>query len=158
ARMASWSETARFAARGLGALVLGLVAAAAGAVDTSTPEATVRSLHEGLVAVAAEHRGADLETRYRALEPLITATHDLPYIAEFAIRRQWRDLSEDERQRFVAAFTRLSVMTYASRFGGVGETSFTIEGSSETGSGRAEIRAAIARADGSAVPLEYLLE
>ena len=57
--------------------------------------------------------------RYRALEPLIVATHDLPYIAEFALRRQWGSLAEDDRQRFVAAFQRLSVMTYAARFGNV---------------------------------------
>ena len=33
-------------------------------------------------------------TRYRKLEPLIEKTHDLRYIAEFALRKQWPMLSE----------------------------------------------------------------
>lgn len=128
------------------------------AIRTDTPEATVRSLHEGLVAVAAEHGAAPLAERYRALEPLIEATHDLPYIAEFAIRRQWRELSEEERERFVDAFSRLSVMTYASRFKGVDDTSFESTGSDVLDSGRAEVRTAIARANGEQVSLDYTLQ
>jgi type VI secretion system protein ImpA len=55
---------------------------------------------------------------------LIEATHDLPYIAEFALRRQWPMLSAADRERFVAAFERLSVMTYASRFKDVKPATF----------------------------------
>ena len=58
-----------------------------------------------------EKAGASIEERYAEFEPLIVATHDLPYIAEFALRRQWPSLREDEQRRFNAAFLRLSVMT-----------------------------------------------
>ena len=147
------------AARLVAAVAVAWASAAVGdTVRTDTPEATVQSLHAGLVAVAEEQGGAALDERYRALEPLVEATHDLPYIAEFAIRRQWRDLDDDERARFVAAFTRLSVTTYASRFAGVGEASFRLEGSEALPQERAEVRTAIARADGTEVPLEYTLQ
>lgn len=128
------------------------------AVETDTPEATVRSLHAGLVAVAEAHGAAPLGERFRALEPLIDATHDLAYIAEFSIRRHWRELSAEEQSRFVAAFARLSVTTYASRFGGVTAASFETSGIDTLDSGRVEVHSAIARADGTRVPLDYMLQ
>ena len=85
-----------------------LFAAALGAqaVRSATPTETIASLQRGLIAVAREQPNAALEERYRALEPLIVATHDLPYIAEFALRRQWSSLSEridsDTSRRFSA--------------------------------------------------------
>lgn len=135
--------------------LLGLTAAVAG--DESSPTAVVESLHAGLEAAAAAP--LDLEQRYDRLLPLIERTHDLPYIAELTIRRAWRDLSEADRLRFVAAFERLSVMTYASRFAGVAPGSFEEYGVTdpEAGSGRIEVRSAIVRDDGSKVPLDYLL-
>jgi phospholipid transport system substrate-binding protein len=130
---------------------------AAGAVATDTPEATVGSLHAGLIE-AARRPNVGLDERYRELEPLIEATHDLPYIAEFALRRQWPMLSAADRERFVAAFERLSVTTYASRFKAVGGDTFKVSGSKPAGSGRVQITAAIARPDATDVSLEYLLQ
>jgi phospholipid transport system substrate-binding protein len=135
--------------------LFGLTALAAG--DGSSPTAVVESLHEGLTDVASQ--SLDLAQRYERLLPLIERTHDLPYIAELTIRRQWRNLSAAERERFVEAFERLSVTTYASRFAGVAPGAFEEHGAAEPQgeSGRIEVRSAIVRGDGSKVPLDYLL-
>ncbi|HUO67865.1 MAG TPA: ABC transporter substrate-binding protein, partial [Gammaproteobacteria bacterium] len=108
------------AAPAVAALLAVLLVVARGAhadepVSIDTPEATVASLHRGLIA-AAQSSPASVDERYRKLEPLIEKTHDLRYIAEFALRKQWPMLTESDRQRFIAAFEKLSVMTYASRF------------------------------------------
>ena len=92
-------------------------------VATDSPAATIASLQQSLLA-ARDKPNATVEDRYRALEPAIVETHNLPYIAEFALRRQWSMLTGEERQRFVAAFQRLSVMTYAARFGNVARDAF----------------------------------
>jgi len=125
------------------------------AADAAT--AVVRSLHAALVAVAADSSATTRDERYRLLEPTILATHDLPYIAELTIRRQWRDLDAEDRHRFVAAFTRLSVMTYASRFAGVGPDAFQIWGTEPAGDGRIEVRAAIVRPGEDDISLDYVL-
>jgi phospholipid transport system substrate-binding protein len=130
---------------------------AAEAISTDTPAATVDSLHRGLVALARVRPTADLAERYRALEPLISQTHDLPYIAEFALRRQWPSLGEADRQRFVQAFSKLSIMTYASRFKNVSAEAFKRVGE-EPGTERAQVLAAIARPGQPDVPLEYVLQ
>jgi phospholipid transport system substrate-binding protein len=140
------------------ALVLAPNAArAADAIATDTPSATVESLHRGLIALSRDRPPADLAERYRALEPLITRTHDLAYIAEFALRRQWASLSDADRRRFIAAFSRLSITTYASRFKTVSEQTFKSLGE-EQGADRARVLAAIVRPGQADIPLEYVLQ
>ena len=126
------------------------------AIATDTPAATVDSLHRGLIALSHDRPSADLAERYRTLEPLISRTHDLPYIAEFALRRQWPSLSEADRQRFIAAFSKLSITTYASRFKNVSAQTFKSIGNEE-GPDRAQVLAAIARPGQTDVPMEYVL-
>ncbi|HLF11519.1 MAG TPA: ABC transporter substrate-binding protein [Gammaproteobacteria bacterium] len=139
----------------LAAAVLVVASARSQELATDTPEATVQTLHRGLIESAQSTVG--LEQRYRALQPLIVATHDLPYIAEFSIRRQWPTISVEDRQRFTAAFEKLSVMTYASRFKAVSEDTFKVTGEGQVTAGRAQITAAIKRTDAPDLPLDYLL-
>jgi phospholipid transport system substrate-binding protein len=146
------------------AAVLALAAIAGSGVEaqawkTDSPAATITSLQQGLIAVAREQSNAALDERYRALEPLIVATHDLPYIAEFALRRQWASLAEPDRQRFVAAFQRLSVMTYAARFKAAGPDTFrTVTAAAADSSSRVQVATAVARAGQADVSLGYLLQ
>ncbi|HZF31992.1 MAG TPA: ABC transporter substrate-binding protein [Gammaproteobacteria bacterium] len=145
------------------AAALALVATTATAfgaeLATDTPGATIATLHRGLVDLSAKQPNASLDERYGALVPLVEATHDLPYIAEFALRRQWPTLSAADRERFVAAFERLSVMTYASRFKNVTPATFKSTGSATAADGgRMQVATAIARPNAADVSLEYLLQ
>jgi phospholipid transport system substrate-binding protein len=127
-------------------------------IATGSPTATISTLQQGLIA-AASQPNATLEQRYSALEPIVVATHDLPYIAEFALRRQWAALAEADRARFVAAFQRLSVMTYAARFKAVGASTFRpIVAAPADTSGRVPVSNAVARAEQPDVSLEYVLQ
>lgn len=126
-------------------------------VVTDSPVATVGSLQQALV--AASRAGGTVEQRYRALETAIVATHDLPYIAEFALRRHWASLAEADRQRFIAAFQRLSVTTYAARFGNVTSDAFRPSSAgAPDNNGRVQVTTAIKRDGQSDVSLEYLLQ
>lgn len=147
------------------ALIALLAAASAGAawpaaaddVATDSPAATIGSLQQALV--AASRAGGTVQQRYRALEPVIVATHDLPYIAEFALRRQWASLVDADRQRFIEAFQRLSVTTYAARFGNVASDAFRpIAAGAADNNGRVQVTTAIKRDGQPDVSLEYLLQ
>ena len=145
----------------LSAGLCGLVLASSG-FDTraaESPVATITALHAALVDTAGRSGGGAVTERYRALEPTIVATHDLPYIAEFALRRQWAALTDDDRQRFVAAFQRLSVTTYAARFGNVAADAFRpIEAGEPDANGRVQVATAIEREGQPDVSMEYLLQ
>ena len=119
--------------------------------------ATVGRLHEGLVEVAARHGDDPVGVRYDALLPIVTATHDLPYIAELSIRREWRELTDAERDRFVDAFVRLSVATYASRFAGLEAGMFSLGGAEPLPGGRVQVGATLETRAGETIPFEYVL-
>ena len=159
-RKIGWGARKRAYAIGT-ALLFGatLVAHAADvAIATDTPEATIATLQRGLIALSQQSPRATVDERYKALEPMIVATHDLPYIAEFALRRQWPQLAEPDRARFIAAFQRLSVMTYAARFVNVGPSTFRpISAGAATEAGRAQVTTGVARAGQPDVSFEYLL-
>jgi phospholipid transport system substrate-binding protein len=134
-------------------------AAQEAAVATGTPAATIASLQQALVAASSRTSSSTVEQRYSALEPVIVATHDLPYIAQFALRRQWPSLTESDRERFIAAFQRLSVMTYAARFGNVASDAFRpLEIGEPDGNARVQVATGIKREGQADVSLEYLLQ
>src|SRR5690606_31698921 len=88
--------------------------------------ATAGRLHEGLVEVAARHVHDPVGVRYDALLPIVTTTRDLPCVAEFSNRREWRELPEAERERFDDASVRLRLATYARRSAGLEAGMFSL--------------------------------
>jgi phospholipid transport system substrate-binding protein len=135
--------------RGKSALVIlsvvwlgGTQAQNSGSYGYETPLASVTALHEGLIA-AARDEPTSVRQRYQQLAPIISATHDLPFIAQFATRRYWDDFG--------------SGMTYAARFESVSTGTFQIERSEEMESGRVQVIATIRRDAQLDIPLEYLL-
>lgn len=123
----------------------------------ASPQRTVQILHDALEDMAAELGDAPIEERYARLAPVVEATHDLPYIAELSIRREWADLGEPQRERFVNAFVRLSVTTYASRFRALRDGMFRIDGSEPLGDDRWRVLATLTTAGGDTIPFEYVL-
>jgi phospholipid transport system substrate-binding protein len=68
-------------------------------------------------------------------------------------------LSAADRERFVVAFERLSVATYASRFKNVTAATFASTASAAAAdNGRMQVATQIARPNAAAVSLEYLLQ
>jgi phospholipid transport system substrate-binding protein len=142
------------------AALCALIGAGPGVADEldaviTTPVATIESLQRGLVDVAA----ADLtvEERYARLAPLIAATHDLEYIAALVVRRQWDTFDADQRARYLAAFARLSVMNYASRFAGVAGDSFLEPTTQSSSADSAAVASGIRARDGDEISFDYAL-
>ena len=149
--MESRTRTGQFLAAAIGVAAFALAARALAqapgtAAVPAAPAEVVAELHAGIVAAAKDPKRS-VEQRYAELEPLVARTHDLPYIAELSIRRHWAGLTDDQRERFLAAFVRLSVMTYASRFGAATSSTFEVLGSEDAGNGRVQVHAAIHRAN-----------
>lgn len=145
------------------ALITGLVllAAPSFAADSQykldTPQSVISALNSGLVRISSADGATGVTERFEKLRPLILATHDLPYIARLTIRRQWDGLDAMQRARFVDAFERLSVMTYAVRFKNVGQGTFKVDGVSDAGGGRVQVSSVIVRPNKDDIPLDYVL-
>lgn len=153
--------------RGTAAAVIFLaLAAAAAPVSAGGPagaksaaaaagRAVVARLHEAL------ESGGDVAARYRRLAPLVRETHDLARMARFVLGRHRGVLGEDERQRFLDAFERHSIMSYAARFAALQPGALAVTGA-EPGSGAADGRmsvlATLTTAEGEELPMRYVLE
>lgn len=122
-------------------------------LDAAT--AVVHRLQEALVEASAY---PDVGTRFEFLSDEIAATHDLGYIGELTVRRQWQEFTDAQRSAFADRFAALSVMSYAARFVAVESHSFETLGAQAIANARLQVATSIARADGSSVGLDYVLQ
>lgn len=121
----------------------------------SAATAAVATFREALLYAASL---PDVEARVAALREAVTATHDLDYIAQVAVRRQWSDFSPAQRSAYLSQFADLSIATYAARFATIDDESFVILDAEDVNGGRVQVHTQVLRADGSAVAIEYLLQ
>lgn len=135
-----------------------LLAARSHAEPADDAAAVIEGLYSALVAAAAAEPEPTLEQRIEALAPVIESTHDLATMGRITVRRFWTGWTDTERERFLDAFERLSVTTYASRFAAVGPDTFAILGAEPVGDNRVEVNALIRRQDADDVPMDYLLQ
>jgi phospholipid transport system substrate-binding protein len=128
------------------------------AAGIAESRSAVEQLHAALVTIADPERALDFGARFVELLPIVETTHDLRYIAELTIRRQWRDLDEAARTAFAVAFGNLSVATYVARFENIGPETFTVTGAEALDDGRVRVYTEIPRVDQKPVTLEYVLQ
>ena len=138
------------------AAALWFFATSSGAATEAEAVAVVDGLQSALIDAAT----LDLDDSIDALDGVVRAAHDLATMGRRTVnRRYWRAWSEAEQDRFIAAFARLSVTSYASRFANVTPETFEILGGALNADGRAEVQTVVHRADGSDdVSLDYLLQ
>jgi len=122
-----------------------------------SPEAVVARLQAALIGAMQAAPHLTPAQRRARLAPVIRDTHDLPFIAHFALGRVWKGLSTADRDRFVAAFSEMSIATYAERFDGYSGERFRILSSRDAERGGEEVRTVLVESDGSTVSLDYLL-
>ena len=125
--------------------------------DPTAATAVVERLQAGIANSPSSADGTSFEQRYAALAPLIDKTHDLPYIARFAMRREWSELSDDQRKQYIDEFTRLSIANYVSRFRNATEETFAVSGQEELPRGQIEVTGTLATAGGEKLPVSYIL-
>ena len=89
--------------RWLAALCLAGLLARAGAAEAG-PEAMVADLTQEAVRIL-ETTEVSSRQRQAGLRAILERSFDLPYLAQLAVGRNWRDLPEGERQEFIRIFT-----------------------------------------------------
>ncbi|HTT83931.1 MAG TPA: ABC transporter substrate-binding protein [Rhizomicrobium sp.] len=57
-----------------------------------------------------------MQGRYKALEPAVDATFDIPAMIEFIVGPSWANMSAQDKAALTAAFRRMTVANYAANF------------------------------------------
>jgi len=117
----------------------------------------VQRLESTLISVMQNAQKLGYEGRRKRLRPVVEETHDLAGIAQLAAGRHWNDFTADQRKRYVAAFSELSVATYADRFDGYAGETFKLQGERKLESGDVLVQSVLAERGGGATRFDYVL-
>jgi phospholipid transport system substrate-binding protein len=76
----------------------------------------IERLHTTLLAVMKEGDQIGYQGRYDRLAPVIKTSFDMPFISKTVLGKYWETFNNEQRSRFVEAFTKMSIATYAANF------------------------------------------
>ena len=128
------------------------------AAGQDSPEDVVGVYHATLVDVMRRAKALGYQGRYKALEPAVDKAFNLGFIARASLSRAyWKTLDKDERATFVAAYSHLTVATYAARFSDYKGEKFEIVGTKKTRRKDMLVRTRIVKSNGETVSINYLL-
>ncbi|MDO9453947.1 MAG: ABC transporter substrate-binding protein [Stagnimonas sp.] len=124
----------------------------------SLPAATVTAFHDTLTDAMSRSAKLGCEGRMQLVQSAVDTTFDLPFLAERALRRHWKNLDAAQRERFAAALRTSVVTTYATEFATPGAVRFATGNSSVLASGDALVHTTLTPSDRSAITLDYVLK
>jgi phospholipid transport system substrate-binding protein len=139
-------------------LVLCTAGASAGRAAEATPTEIVERLNGALIEVMQGAGALGFQGRYDRLAPVLSAAYDFPVMARISAGRHWRGLDAATRERYVAAFGKVSIATYAARFDGYGGERFEVLGEEPGRRKTIVVRNRLVKNDGETVAIDYLLK
>jgi phospholipid transport system substrate-binding protein len=92
--------------------------------------------------------------RYRALQPAVAETFDLPYMTTLAVGPKWADLSPSERAQVISAFQNYTVANYANQFDAYNGQQFRVSGEQRRDTDTI-VDTDIVKGDGTSVAVKY---
>jgi len=98
------------------------------ATAIDSPQIVIENFHAGLLDIMKNAKELGFQGRTEKLEPLMQETFDLQFMASKSVGRHWRQLSDDDKERWVVIFSQFTTANYAGRFTGyTGEEFITVD-------------------------------
>jgi phospholipid transport system substrate-binding protein len=135
----------------LAALPISASRAATPAVDT------IKSFYDTLLSVMQQAKALGLKGRYEKLDPAIHRAYNLPLMTRLSVGPDWQKLSPEEQKSLTAAFSDLSISTYAARFDGYSGEHFDVDPNPAPTSGGVIVNTKLVQSNGEPVQLNYLM-
>jgi phospholipid transport system substrate-binding protein len=124
------------------------------AADPAALRAPVERLYAALEDVMRRADALGFDGRYEALEPVVSSSYDVPFMAQLILGAEWRRLAPEQQARWVDTFTRFTVSTYADRFDRAG-LRFEVGAAEPAAQGTHLVRTTLLRETGEPVKLDY---
>ncbi|MDA1091343.1 MAG: ABC transporter substrate-binding protein [Proteobacteria bacterium] len=139
-------------------LPVGPIAAAEEATNraSASPSQVVTAFQETLLDVMKNAKALGVRGRYDKLNGRIKQTFHLGLMAQIASGSYWRKASKIETDKLVAAFSHLSISTYASQFDGYSGQSFKTQGEKPGPQNTTLIKTQIITPDSTPVDITYV--
>ncbi|MDD1613367.1 MAG: ABC transporter substrate-binding protein [Methylococcaceae bacterium] len=134
------------------------VNAFAQAESGETAKQVVDKFQTELIAVMKNGKQLGYAGRYDKLYEPVSNSHDLTKIARIVVGKEWEKLSEDQQQKLVDVFIRLSVASYAHNFKDYSGESFVFDSEEETTRGGVVVHSHFIIPDDKPVKFDYMLK
>ncbi len=138
-----------------------LIIVAAGAwsaapASAATARDVVSAFQDTLLTAMKEAKTLGIKGRYNKLASPIERSFNLPLMIQVAASSYWQKATPEQVNKLVAAFTRLSVSTYASQFDGYSGESFEIRSELPGPQNTTLVSTRIVKATGAPVEITYV--
>ena len=118
---------------------------------------SIRQLQATLIKIMKEGTSLGYQGRWKTITPVIEHTHDLPFIAQIAIGRYWKDLTKEQQEEFTSTFQELSHSTYAGQFKSYSGEQFSLISEKPLRGNRVLVQTQFVKADGEEIRFNYVL-
>jgi phospholipid transport system substrate-binding protein len=136
------------------ALVLALtICAPARAQDPAAEK--IQSFYNTLLDTMKRGSELGMQGRYRALEPAVDASFDIPAMMQFIVGPGWAAMSEQNKNALTAAFRRMTIANYAANFSSFNGEQFNVDPNVQQRGPDKLVQTTLVPHDGKPVPLIY---
>lgn len=126
--------------------------------ETAPAVSIISTYYDTLLAVMKDATKLGLKGRYEKLDPAVRKAFNLPLMTRLSVGPDWTKLSPDVQQRLVAAFSDMSVATYAARFDGYSGEHFDVDPKTAPTAGGVIVSTKLVQTNGDPpVQLNYLM-
>jgi phospholipid transport system substrate-binding protein len=127
-------------------------------VPGKNPRVVIEEFHSVLLDVMQNADSLGFEGRRERLAPEIEKAYNLPLMLHWIVgRKAWAEVSDDQRDRLLNAFTRMTLNIYASRFNGYSGQHFETVEEREGMRNDVLVRTELVNTKGDNIALDYLL-
>ena len=136
--------------------LMGTIFASAATALPASPQDSVRSFYDALLATMKNGRTLGQSGRYAALAPVVSGVFDVPFMVRLAVGPSWATLTSTQQQQLIAAFGRYVSATYAYRFDSYSGQRLEVTGDEPYG-GEVIVKTKIVESGGDPVTINYLM-
>jgi phospholipid transport system substrate-binding protein len=122
-----------------------------------SPTDTIKSFYDTLLSVMQQAKALGIQGRYEKLDPAIRKAFNLPLMTRLSVGPDWQKISPDEQNKLIAAFSDLSVSTYAARFDGYSGEHFEVDPNTTQNSSGVIVSTKLVPTKDEPVQLNYLM-
>lgn len=124
----------------------------------ATARQVVEEFQAELIDVMKNGKQLGYAGRYEQLKDPVSNSHDLTKIARIVVGKEWEKLSEDQQQKLMDVFSRLSIASYAHNFKEYSGESFVFDSEEETARGGVVVHSHLVIPGEKDVKFDYMLK
>lgn len=122
-----------------------------------SPTDTIKSFYDTLLSVMQQAKALGIQGRYEKLDPAIHKAFNLPLMTRLSVGPDWQKIGPDDQKKLIAAFSDLSVSTYAARFDGYSGEHFEVDPNTTENSSGVIVSTKLVQTKDEPVQLNYLM-